>query len=311
VRYTVVPSIVIAFLFCFFPLLPATQDEAIAAHGCAFSTSPAVAAASAAPPVVHEVLLNEVLTRPASVWNCSDTAGTADAPNAWVELYNPQDQPLDLYAAHASLDSGPGTLTYFLPLGAAIAAHGFLVVFPEPLTFFPQGAFTLRLLFNGSTVIDQVAVPQLGNDESFARVSDGGAQWQSTTAPTIDASNAPVPATSQATPRATTSPSSGRKGAALPAATTAPATGTQPVWSDLHLPAAQTAPGGEGTAAVRQQLPPTPLPVATADPTAPANALNPPALALIALVLLALAGAVICYRRYRRLFRSPPQSNGP
>jgi hypothetical protein len=32
--------------------------------------------------------------------------------------------------AHASFDTGPNTLAYNLPLGAAIAPHGYLVLFP-------------------------------------------------------------------------------------------------------------------------------------------------------------------------------------
>jgi hypothetical protein len=161
-------------------------------HGCAPSTPPAVAGTLAQPvATAHVVFLNEVLSNPGSIWNCSE-AGTNSAVNeVWVELYNPQQQALDLYTVHSSLDSGPNTTPFYLPVGAAIASHAFLAVFP-PVSIFAQlsaaGSSILRLLING-TLVDQVTLTPLVSDTSYARIPDGGNSWQVANVPTIDASN--------------------------------------------------------------------------------------------------------------------------
>lgn len=162
-------------------------------HGCAPVTPLAVAGTLAQPvATAHVVFLNEVLSNPGSIWNCSET-GTKSAINeAWVELYNPQKQALDLYTVHSSLDSGPNTTPFYFPVGAAIASHGFLVVFP-PVSIFAQltsasSSSTLRLLISG-TLVDQVTLTPLVSDTSYARMPDGGSTWQVANIPTIDASN--------------------------------------------------------------------------------------------------------------------------
>jgi hypothetical protein len=130
---------------------------------------------------------------------------------------------------------GSSNGTYNLPFGAAIAAYGFLVLFPfyNP-SFRPTASMTFRLVI-GSTVIDQVAVPPLGPDQSYARAADGGPGWQITAAPTIDASNSTAPA-----PVTPISQGAGGSGStATPGtANNAIASGTQPAWSKLQLPAA-------------------------------------------------------------------------
>lgn len=86
----------------------------------------------------------------------------------WVELYNPQSQPYNLYAAHAELDTGPGTLAFYLPLGAVISSHGYLVIFPSTLSGSLIVQSHLRLIIAGIT-IDQIDVPSLPPDQSYAR----------------------------------------------------------------------------------------------------------------------------------------------
>ena len=43
----------------------------------------------------------------------------ANINDAWVELYNPQSQPFDLYSVHSILDSGPTTNAFYFPFGSA------------------------------------------------------------------------------------------------------------------------------------------------------------------------------------------------
>lgn len=161
-------------------------------HACAPPIPPSVPGTPIPPPATPGLLfINEVLLAPHSAWNCS----TSDTSYAWVEIYNPQDQPFDLYAVHANLDGGPGTNAFYLPFGAAIAPHGYLVVFPYTNSSFRlTETSTLRLIID-TTAIDQVTIPSLGADMSYARMPDGGATWQTTSTPTIDTSNEQTQAT--------------------------------------------------------------------------------------------------------------------
>jgi hypothetical protein len=275
VRYTVVLLTLILFVGLFFSVPGGRHGEATAAHGCAPRNPPAVAGALPPPSSAHEVLLNEVLTFPQSAWNCASEGAPVSLRDAWVELYNPQNRPFDLYAVHASLDTGPQTTPFFLPLGSAIPAHGFLVLFPEDgevssTAFFPQGACTVRLLFNGTAVIDQVTIPQLGADQSFARTIDGGPQWQSTTAPTIAASNGALLQSTPAATGATTPPAQGehhRSTGQPPDKQPAPPSGTQPVWQGLHFPAGSSPTPISSVSTAQPASVPPPPPAATSSDT--------------------------------------------
>src|SRR5215469_13696250 len=149
----------------------------VSAHGCASPTPPPVAGSPAAAPASKGVvLLNEILLNPQSTWNCSESGTDFISKDTWVELYNPKNQPLNLYAAHAYLDSGPGTTIYYLPFGSAIAAQGFLVVFPRTVgNFAPEPAPTIRLFFF-STTSDQVKFPTLAADPSSDRLTCGASK---------------------------------------------------------------------------------------------------------------------------------------
>lgn len=179
---------------------------AITKHGCASPIPSAVPGPLFQPAATQGSLyINEVLLTPHSTWNCSELGVYTATNDTWVELYNPQSQPLDLYAVHASIDSGPNTNVFYLPFGSAIAAHGYLVVFPRTdMSFVATETSTWRLLISG-TPIDEVKTPSLGEDQSYARIPDGSSVWQITTAPTIDTSNALI----LATPTKTTGGSSG------------------------------------------------------------------------------------------------------
>lgn len=179
---------------------------AVTKHGCASPTPPAVAGPLYQPAATQgSLFINEVLLTPHSTWNCSELSPAYTPTNdTWVELYNSQSQPLDLYAVHASLDSGPNTNSFYLPFGSAIAAHGYLVVFPRTsFSFVSTESVTWRLIISGIPV-DEVKLPPLGEDQSYARIPDGGSTWEITAAPTIDASNALPLATPTKTTRGST-----------------------------------------------------------------------------------------------------------
>jgi hypothetical protein len=214
-------------------------------HGCAPFIPPAVSGNSIPAPAVSGIIvINEVLLIPHSTWNCTESSGNYSLlSDTWIELYNTQNQPFNLYSAHAEIDSGPNTNYYHTPFGASIAAHGHLVLFPRyDAGFLSTETSTLRLNI-GNAVVDQVTVPQLGPDQSYARTSDGASAWQITSAPTIAASNAPV----QAAPTVT-SPSSGQTGASgdtthrgqsgntQTSTSKTLVNGVQPQWSYLQIP---------------------------------------------------------------------------
>ncbi len=236
-------------IVCIFFLLSSMTVSSVfgaTKHGCAPSTPPPVAGTLAQPEAtVHVVFINEVLSNPDSIWNCSDEGAKSAQNETWVELYNPQKQALDLYTVHSSLDSGPNTTPFYLPFGAAITSHGFLVVFP-PLSIFAQlsssaGSSLLRLLIDG-TVVDQVTLFPLVSDTSYARIPDGGDSWQVTDTPTIDASNVlPTPKATR-TPKAssvktTSEDTTGTLDTGAIVDTSNQPIGTQPTWNALLVPA--------------------------------------------------------------------------
>ena len=228
--------------------LNATTQRALSAsiHGCASPNPPPVPGSPAtAPAIPGWLLINEVLLTPASTWNCSEPNGTfTTGHNVWVELYNPQSQPYNLYAAHASFDTGPNSLASYLPLGAAIAPHGYLVLFPSANMGTLVIHANLRLVIAG-VIIDQVNIPALPADQSFARIPDGSNFWRITNTPTIDTRNMAL----QVIPTASSSnQGSGGSGDVTP--TSAPITGTQAAWSNLQLPT----PVGTATSVVKPML---------------------------------------------------------
>src|SRR5258708_5560866 len=161
-------------------------------HGCAPANPPPVPGSVVpAPATPGSVLINEVLSNPGSTWNCSEVNKTSSiSHDSWVELYNPHNQPYSLYAVHASFDSDSSPSPYYFPFGAAIAAHGYLVLFPNTYADILAAGAKLRLVITGVT-IDQVTPPTTAVDQSFARVPDGTNTLQVTNTPTIDASNSP------------------------------------------------------------------------------------------------------------------------
>ncbi len=224
-------------------------------HGCASPTPPAISG-NPAPATSGIIDINEVLLNPHSTWNCSENGTYFTTSDSWVELYNTQNVAYNLYAAHAVLDSGPSTNAYYFPLDASIAARGYLVLFPRTnSSFVATETSTLRLVIN-SVSVDQITIPTLGPDQSYARTTDGASSWGISTTPTIDASNTSfqlTPTSTPTTPRPTPTPTStSTRGSSTGSYTTGTGSdssgnsnynnqktlvnGTQPPWSNLQLP---------------------------------------------------------------------------
>ena len=157
---------------------------------CAPVNPPPVSGTLVQPPTSRGVLfINEALLTPHSTWNCSEFNTYDTGHDSWIEIYNAQDQPFDLYSVHTTIDGGPNTNPFYLPFGSAIAPHGFLVVFPRmDANFSSTETATWRLLI-GDIVVDEVKIPPMGEDQSYVRILDGGSSWTITSAPTIDSGN--------------------------------------------------------------------------------------------------------------------------
>ena len=287
-------------------------------HGCAPAIPPAVAGSAAPVPATPGIIvINEVLLNPATAWNCSDTAGASSPTDSWIERYNPQSQPLNLYSGRALLDTGPGTNPYYFPLGASIVAQGFLVIFPfTRLSFTSSVSLSVRLIVGGA-IIDQATIPQLNPDQSYARMPDGSGKWQITATPTIDATNTPGLATPTPTPtkssgtgsgNGTTSSgngntSSGNTSNGSSSTTTSSGTkivsGVQPSWTKIALPVTPTT----STVSYSSASTPTTLSAPTSTPAAQtSDSFDTPRRIIITLLLIALAATLFwCWR----LFSSP------
>ncbi len=276
-----------------------SRSFAATGHNCAPPIPPPVPGTLGNPSATPGTLfINEILLVPHSVWNCSDSGGYFSTRDAWIEIYNPQSQSLNLYAAHTFIDTGSSTNSYYLPFGTAIAAHGFLVLFPfySP-NFRPGPSMTFRLVI-GTTVIDQIVVPTLGPDQSYARTSDGGPNWQITAAPTIDASNGtPQP---QPTPPPSQGGSGGSSGSSTPGASqSAIANGTQPAWSQLQLP---VTPSTTSVPVANNNLPPTTLVTPGSSTANGLDTIHRIALTCIVIILLFVLFACWKWKLYK--FRS-------
>lgn len=289
------------FLFAGMIAAPAFGAEALQpARGCAPLTPPPVSGPLVQPPVQTGTLfINEILLYARKTWQCDGQGKASTQTESWVELYNAGPQAYDLYSAHAALDVGAGIAPYYVPLQTAIAAHGFLVLFPHTYAPFPLSDISLlRLLLNG-VAIDQVQLVHMGFDQSYARVTDGAPTWQICLRPTIDASNATTLLTPTSTSRGRhggSGASDGASGASNeggsgswnePGQITTPTPGTG--WSNFQLPTSSSA-----------LTPVATQPAQTiSSKTAAHVAIDPPlAICIGILTFIALFGVFWCWRRF-------------
>jgi hypothetical protein len=176
-------------------IMSISTTHAATGHACASPVPPIQTATPTIPtPTQGLLVINEALLNPASIWNCDSRSSNTYAENAWIEIYNPQNYAVDLYAERAAIDTGEDTQAYTFPFGSVILAHEFFIVFPFINANFAPGYFTnpqpltLRLDLE-YTPFDQVTVPVLPGDVSYARTSDGGTKWEVTSQPTLNSSN--------------------------------------------------------------------------------------------------------------------------
>ena len=116
----------------------------------------------------NSVVINEVCLS-----NLSSVSDDKGEYNDWVELYNPSDSDVDLTGYHISRKKGLNS-GYALD-DITIPAKGYKIIFPK-ITL-PSEGVNLYLASASGRILDEVNVPELKYDTSWARVTDGGSEW--------------------------------------------------------------------------------------------------------------------------------------
>ncbi len=142
-------------------------------------------------PTVGQVQINEAM---------SDNDLTHDDPygesNDWVELHNTTSDALDLSGLYLS-DDATLPLKWVIPSNTVILPNDYLIIWTDNDTLQTTGLHTnFKLgatgdyvrLSNGITILDQVTLPALLTDESYARCPETGVVFDYA-APTFDAMN--------------------------------------------------------------------------------------------------------------------------
>lgn len=154
-----------------------TSSEVNTEDSASVSTEPSSAQASA-----MNVFINELVAK-------------SDVTDDWIELYNAGDERADL--SGCTLEDSGGE-PWSVPEGTEIAAGDFLLVWADdglegeglhaPFKLSKDGE-ELILKDSQTVIIDQVQSPALEVEESYARITDGGDEWEIRSEGTPEASN--------------------------------------------------------------------------------------------------------------------------
>lgn len=130
-----------------------------------------------------DIRINEIL-----VLNDSNYMDDFGQRNAWIELFNTAYNKVNIGGMYLTNDHSNPT-KYPIPKGdplTVIPARNYLVFFADNhptrgilhLNFDLRGSRYLALYdVNGSTLIDEIAIPEIGKDTSYGRQTDGGLPW--------------------------------------------------------------------------------------------------------------------------------------
>ena len=129
----------------------------------------------------------------------SDVAGVfinevCSSGTDWIELYNASDEAVSLGGFHLQ-DSKGSEEEYVFPADTKIAAHGYLVLEKDAdFSFGISGdGDEIKLLDASYREIDATVVPALEDGQTWARATDGGAQWTTMAAGTKGQDNTSEP----------------------------------------------------------------------------------------------------------------------
>jgi hypothetical protein len=140
------------------------------------ATDPAGSAGNPRVPVIGEVLVNEFLPAPQTLFTTE-----------WVELYNPTDDYLNISGMWIDDLSGGGGAPKQIAAGTVLAPGGYYVM--ETSNYLNNSSDDVRLLgTDGSTVFDAYHYGNFKYDRSYCRVPNGGS-WTSNCVATKGSSN--------------------------------------------------------------------------------------------------------------------------
>ena len=144
-------------------------------------SDPQVVDSSVDPPFLNDhVVINEIVSR--------GTGGD------WVELFNPTEETVDLSTWEITDNAAEDVLAWRLPEDLEIEAGGYFLIWCDDGAEGVHADFQLSLgehvtLYSAEGLrVDEVEVPELGEDEAAARVPDGWSTWE-VQEPTPEASN--------------------------------------------------------------------------------------------------------------------------
>ena len=106
----------------------------------------------------------------------------------WIELYNSTDSEINLSGFILQDDKGAAE-EYKIPAGTKIAAKSFLVIDTFTFGLSSSQGDIVKLLDTKSTLIDEITLPIMKSEESYARITDGATNWQKSSTPTKGKSN--------------------------------------------------------------------------------------------------------------------------
>lgn len=221
------------------------------------------------------VRLNEALPAPKAVdWNGDGRLGQDDE---WIELYNPQLQPVFLRGWRLDDAAGAGSKPYVFPDTAVIGPRGHLLIFQdESGLVLNNDADQLSLAAPDGQVLDSLGYQSSSPDQSLARWPDGTGPWTEGLSPSPGSGNGAGGTASPPSPEATET--------GTPVAAPSPGPGT-PITGT-----AEPDPGspGPGTTSTATRDPAAPMPPA-------ATAVSPTPSAIAPGVLLPLLISEILY----------------
>jgi CotH kinase protein/Lamin Tail Domain/FlgD Ig-like domain len=142
--------------------------------------------------ITKEVILNELMSS-----NTSTIKDLAEEYDDWLEIYNPQDTIVNLSGKYLT-DKEDNLTKWQFPENAKIQPHQYILIWCDEdqdqvgahtnFKISSRGEFIAIVDNDGVTIVDSVTIPQLNENESYARRNDEG-DWLITETSTPGESN--------------------------------------------------------------------------------------------------------------------------
>lgn len=147
-------------------------------------------------PELPDIRFNELLPNPGLIdWNGDGQVTEADA---WLELYNAGDEPVDLsgWSIEISNEDGAGLQ---IPKDTLLQPEEYLVVYLHQPELAETDKVEIRLLNKTGQLVDSVSLPDLPADASYSL--DIAGVWHADWPPTPGEPNSPLAPEPQPAPK--------------------------------------------------------------------------------------------------------------